>query len=392
MMKSLIKILISVLMLFTSLQIFAQDKSIAFGIGGGITQGINEANSDQLSFGPLFNLYGLYQNGLGKNFTPELSLSYYVNGTSNFGGFNQYKTSYIIPEIRLRYYFPVDWLAKPYIFTGIGAMFYNVQNSPFNTDPKAELNSTTYSIPLGLGLTYTFYPKWALDFNIYYNFSGTDNLNPVWDNSNDGSIVTRLGIHYTIYEVPNDADGDGLSDVDEAKYGTDPNNPDTDNDGLTDGEEIHEYKTDPKKADTDNGGINDGIEVKNGANPLDPDDDILSIPVGGNLITKNIEFDTGKATLTSSSDKTLNNVLKAMKAAPDMELRVTGHTDDTGDRDMNIKLSQERAETVKAWLVARGISPNRITTRGAGPDEPLVPNTSDENRQKNRRVEFSRGK
>jgi len=65
------------------------------------------------------------------------------------------------------------------------------------------------------------------------------------------------------------------------------------------------------------------------------------------LITKNIEFNSGKSTLTPSSDKTLNNVLVAMKAAPDMELRITGHTDDTGDRDMNIKLSKERAETVK---------------------------------------------
>lgn len=384
-------IILSVLLLKTNVGL-SQDKYFAIGIGGGITQGVNEAKSDQLSFGPLFNLYGLYQNGLGKNFTPEISFSYYLNGTSDYGGLYQYKTSYVVPEFRLRYYFPVDWLAKPYIFTGIGAMFYNVQNSPVNTNSGAELNGTTYSVPLGLGLTYTFYPKWALDFNLYYNFSGTDNLNPVWDNSNDGSIVARLGIHYTIYEVPNDTDGDGLSDVDEAKYGTDLNNPDTDNDGLTDGEEVNEYKTDPKIADTDGGGINDGIEVKNGANPLDPDDDILSIPVGGKLITKNIEFDSGKATLTPSSDKTLNNVLKAMKAAPDMELRVTGHTDDTGDRDMNIKLSQERAETVKAWLVARGISPNRITTRGAGPDEPLVPNTSDENRQKNRRVEFSRSK
>ena len=57
-----------------------------------------------------------------------------------------------------------------------------------------------------------------------------------------------------------------------------------------------------------------------------------------------------------------------------------------------MRLSSGRANAVKAWLVAKGIAESRMTTRGAGPDEPLVPNTTPENRQRNRRVEFKRTK
>lgn len=65
-----------------------------------------------------------------------------------------------------------------------------------------------------------------------------------------------------------DKDLDGLTDAEEAKFGTDANNPDTDNDGLLDKVEIETYKTDPKNPDTDGDGKKDGYEVRRGLNPL----------------------------------------------------------------------------------------------------------------------------
>lgn len=65
-----------------------------------------------------------------------------------------------------------------------------------------------------------------------------------------------------------DTDGDGLTDEEEAKYGTDPKKADTDGDSLTDYEEIMIWKTDPLNPDTDGDGFSDGVEVKNGFNPL----------------------------------------------------------------------------------------------------------------------------
>ncbi len=67
-----------------------------------------------------------------------------------------------------------------------------------------------------------------------------------------------------------DSDHDGLTDVEEAKYGTDPHNPDTDGDGLSDGVEVHIWFTDPLKKDTDGDGYSDGQEVMSGYNPLGP--------------------------------------------------------------------------------------------------------------------------
>jgi hypothetical protein len=96
-------------------------------------------------------------------------------------------------------------------------------------------------------------------------------------------IVTVLWQHPTIAQKfmedyfredalsdPNDWDGDGLSNEDEEKYGTDPYNRDTDGDGLTDGDEVHIYKTDPTKVDTDGDGYPDQMEVFSGHDPLRP--------------------------------------------------------------------------------------------------------------------------
>lgn len=71
-----------------------------------------------------------------------------------------------------------------------------------------------------------------------------------------------------------DPDGDGLTNAEEEQHGTDPNNPDTDGDGLTDGAEVNDHHTDPTKPDTDGGTVDDGTEVENGTNPLDPSDDV----------------------------------------------------------------------------------------------------------------------
>lgn len=74
----------------------------------------------------------------------------------------------------------------------------------------------------------------------------------------------------TTGQTPGDPDGDGLFEVDEIKFGTDPNNPDTDGDGLSDYDEVKIYNTDPNNPDTDGDGYNDNDEVVNGYNPNGP--------------------------------------------------------------------------------------------------------------------------
>jgi outer membrane protein OmpA-like peptidoglycan-associated protein len=108
------------------------------------------------------------------------------------------------------------------------------------------------------------------------------------------------------------------------------------------------------------------------------------------LTVYGINFDFDKDTLRPDSMPVLEQVrlLFANDAAYSAE--VGGHTDNQGARDYNAKLSARRADAVKAWLVSKGIAAGRITTAGYGDTRPLVPNSSDANKAKNRRVELRR--
>jgi outer membrane protein OmpA-like peptidoglycan-associated protein len=211
------------------------------------------------------------------------------------------------------------------------------------------------------------------------------------DGLSDGDEVLK----YHTDPLKADTDGDGLSDGDEVlKYHTDPLKADTDGDGLSDGDEVNKYHTDPLKADTDGGTVNDGVEVARGTNPLDPSDDIPKpkIEVGKSMTLEGITFASGKAVIQPGSEAALETSLKTLKDFPDMTVEIQGHTDNTGKKAANIKLSQARAEAVKAWLVSKGIDASRITTKGYGPDRPLVPNKTAADKAKNRRIEFMRTK
>jgi len=86
----------------------------------------------------------------------------------------------------------------------------------------------------------------------------------------------------------------------------------------------------------------------------------------------------------------LKQVLALFTSTPSFSAEVSGHTDNVGTPDYNLKLSDARAAAVKAWLVQQGVAAARLTSRGYGDTRPLVPNTTDENRFKNRRVELRR--
>ncbi len=385
-----------VLFLLTGLSLQAADKSIAIGVGVGLTRAVNESKPGDRALGPLFGIYGLFNNGIAEGFTPEIAITYYTNGTSEESDYFHYKSTMITPELRLRYEFTKNTQWTPYALVGVGAMFFKVDELDEDTINTAATgkggSGTTMSIPLALGLKYDLNTTTSFDFNFGYNFSMTDDLNPIYDDVKDGNWFTRLGVHFNVYTFVKDDDGDGLTNDEEAKIGTDPKNPDTDNDGLIDGEEVNVTKSNPLDPDTDKGGIKDGVEVRNEANPLDADDDIMNISLNEKLVLNGIEFVTGKSEITPKSERILNNALKAMQKMSGTEFEIVGHTDNVGDINMNIQLSKERAESVKTWLVTRGISADRLKTRGAGPNEPIAPNTSDENKQKNRRVEFVRTK
>lgn len=103
---------------------------------------------------------------------------------------------------------------------------------------------------------------------------------------------------------------------------------------------------------------------------------------------KNLEFDLGKATIRASSHASLNSVA-ALLIEKNFSLKLAGHTDNTGSMQTNLRLSKERAEAVKAYLVSKGANASRIEATGYGPNQPIATNATAAGRQQNRRVEFT---
>lgn len=99
-----------------------------------------------------------------------------------------------------------------------------------------------------------------------------------------------------------------------------------------------------------------------------------------------ILFDTGKATIQSASAKCLDEVTKLLRKNADWKMRIEGHTDNVGGAEANLKLSQQRADAVRAWLVAHGVEGGRLTAKGLGETKPVAENTTEDGRAKNRRV------
>lgn len=102
----------------------------------------------------------------------------------------------------------------------------------------------------------------------------------------------------------------------------------------------------------------------------------------------NLDFEFNKATIKPGSFDSLNELSNVLNSAQQWNLILSGHTDNKGSKDYNLKLSTARAEAVKTYLINKGVQPERITAKGFGDTMPIAPNDTEENRALNRRVEF----
>jgi len=105
------------------------------------------------------------------------------------------------------------------------------------------------------------------------------------------------------------------------------------------------------------------------------------------LTVGDVLFATGRAEVAAGGMRSIDKLAEWLKKNPTRNLLIEGHTDNTGSEDLNMKLSQQRAEAVRDQLVSRGVGADRITTKGYGPKYPVVANDSASGRQQNRRVE-----
>jgi len=101
-----------------------------------------------------------------------------------------------------------------------------------------------------------------------------------------------------------------------------------------------------------------------------------------------LTFETGKATLKPESQEQLQNIAEILKAYPKVSIKLGGYTDNTGDPQANLKLSQQRADTVMADLVKLGVDASRLEAEGYGQEHPVADNSTEEGRAQNRRIDM----
>ena len=211
-----------------------------------------------------------------------------------------------------------------------------------------------------------------------------------------------------------DKDGDGIKDnvdkcpnepEDKDGFQDDDGCPDLDNDGDGLSDKVDQCPNDPEDKDNfeDDDGCPDLDNDKDGfADKDDKCPDVPGVAPDGcpkkyNLVVvtaqkielkQTVFFDFNKASIKSVSFALLNEVAQAMVDNPTINVEIGGHTDSVGNDASNLKLSQARAESVRTYLIKRGIASDRMVPKGFGENVPIADNRTEAGRSQNRRVEF----
>ncbi|MGQ9643619.1 MAG: OmpA family protein, partial [Ignavibacterium sp.] len=293
-MKKLTYLLILVILVAFGQQNYSQLKDYGqkFGVRGSILFPENEfanfgfSGNDNTTF-DWYKGSWLGEAFFGFELTKALELSinggygkyagkaYFDDANTTFG---EYETKLVPIHLRLRIS-PFDakgW--NPYLYVGAGAVSYTVSTKPSISGAKAtEDEGWAAFVPAGIGAEFALTDRVLLDFSLGGTMTSTYDLDAYRSGSDDiwdSYFNASLGFSFVGENCDVDKDNDGLGKCLEQQIGTDPMNPDTDGDGLKDGDEYLNYKTNPLNKDTDADGLSDYDEVNvHKTNPLVADTD-----------------------------------------------------------------------------------------------------------------------
>ncbi len=344
---------------------------------------------------------------------------------------------------------PVNGTVKSYLPTALHAdvdwnihnKFYLNLNGDFSVVDKNKLNQNSIADRVSITPRYesrwfSFYlPVSYMDYNkqaqvgvglrtgIFFIGSGSAVTNLISNNSR--AVDFHLGMKIPVYQkkkrvaaedniepapiavaAPDvDTDGDGVADkndacVDVAGPAENKGCPyaDTDKDGTVDKDDKCPTVAGPKEnngcpwADTDGDGIADKDDkcptVKGTAANKGCPEVTAEVIKELNNFSKAILFNSGKATIRPESNVKLEEIVKVMSSYSAANFTLEGYTDSTGSAVKNLQLSKERAAAVKAYLIAKGISADRLSSEGYGVVKPIASNKTEAGRAQNRRVEI----
>ncbi|MGM0574212.1 MAG: OmpA family protein [Myxococcota bacterium] len=244
-------------------------------------------------------------------------------------------------------------------------------------------------------------------FGLFATFGGADEQAEVLLDTDGDGFLDDVDACPTVPGVESadgcpDRDGDGLRDdqdrcPDEAGPAEHEGCPDGDGDGIVDVDDacpevpgVQEFEGCP---DTDGDDIADpddrcpkipGEAQYQGCPPPPPEE--VTEKYTGTI--QGITFKVDSAEIREQSFPVLDEAVQVLGEYPQLRILVEGHTSSEGERDYNMELSRDRAESVKQYLVSKGIAADRVETKGFGPDRPVAPNDTEAGRKQNRRIEF----
>ncbi len=311
------------------------------------------------------------------------------------------------------YFFNREANTPVYAVIGLGALRTDVSG---DADTNAMAN-------VGVGLFHAINSSIGLRADVRYRIDNDDRAATV-DRFGDWILNIGLSIPFGKGSEPAPAPVVEPEPQPEPMPEPEPVPVDSDNDGVVDGQDNCPATPAGRtvngagcELDSDGDGVVDGddrcpntvagVPVGPGGCPLDSDNDGIidandscpdtdtGVKVDGTgcelaevIVLKGVTFKTGSAYLAPDSLAILDEVAETLKRYPALQVEVAGYTDNRGAVDLNTRLSQARAESVKAYLVSKGVNGDNLGAKGYGPRDPIASNDSAEGRAQNRRVEM----
>jgi len=374
-------LLLTVLTVLLSLSTFAQSTKYgwlakeSWGLGFGYTYPKYVSNS-----GGIF-----YEGGYGgflsiqRNYSEHIAFRIEANYLLLQTGKPSIKHSQIGANLDLLYYFVPCEPISPYLGVGLGAYWYDISSNGTLPVPAATLfpngflDHIDYQMNVRFGSEFRIGENWRLKTELGYHSAASSKFDGTYGTYSGGLLggatdtymTFDLGVIYyfgygekshicEMYEGIN-VDYDRIEDM------------------------IKKYAVQPSEVDYNR--IEDivkrnQIQQTSAGAPLD------------NWVLIGINFDFNKSSIKSESIPILYNAAEILLKNPDIKVEIQGHTDNVGSDNYNQKLSLRRAETVRNFLIAKGVAASRLTTVGMGETKPIMDNKNAEGRGLNRRIEF----